>query len=164
MITVLGTYELGNGFVMKILDDGYGPEILFNKNDKEYLLTLQRYQQLLESVEDIQKAVNDHKQGKDVHYMNHLGGNNYVQVNSGFKVVDVRKFWLPQGQIEVRPTKKGIALKFDEFDTLVKLRTEIEQKIPELASVRPCWTGDDHMNQLGALSCSECNPSDFHNW
>ena len=22
----------------------------------------------------------------------------------------------------------------------------------------------DHMNQLGALRCSECNPNDFQNW
>ena len=24
--------------------------------------------------------------------------------------------------------------------------------------------GSDHMNQLGALQCLECNPNDYENW
>ena len=24
--------------------------------------------------------------------------------------------------------------------------------------------GSDHMNQLGALQCSECNSNDYENW
>ena len=28
----------------------------------------------------------------------------------------------------------------------------------------PCYMQSDHMNQLGALRCSECNPNDYQNW
>ena len=51
----------------------------------------------------------------------------------------------------------------DEFDTLVKLKAEIEQVIPELNSVQPCWMSEDHMNQEGMLRCAECNPNDYYN-
>ena len=146
MVNVRASYELGQGVVAKIVDHGHGVEMTLNKYDKEFILTLQRYQQFEESIENIQKAVDDHKKGNEVHYMNHLGGHQYVQVNSGFTVVVLRQFWLPMGQIQVRPTMKGITLKFEEFETLVKLRTEIQQVIPELDSVRPCWMGTDHMN------------------
>ena len=30
--------------------------------------------------------------------------------------------------------------------------------------VVPCYVQSDHMNQLGALRCSECNPNDYQNW
>ena len=114
--------------------------------------------------EDINEAVRKQKAGEDVHYRCHLGGNNYVQVNSGFPVVDLRKFWLPGGKTDVQPTRRGIPLKFEEFDTLLKLKAEIEQVIPELNGTQPCWMDDDHMNQLGYLTCAECNPNDYQNW
>ena len=36
--------------------------------------------------------------------------------------------------------------------------------LPELDGVVPCYVQSDHMNQLGALRCSECNPNDYENW
>ena len=28
----------------------------------------------------------------------------------------------------------------------------------------PCYVQSDHMNQLGALRCSKCNPNNYQNW
>ena len=36
--------------------------------------------------------------------------------------------------------------------------------LTELDGVVPCYMQSDHMNQLGALRCSECNPNDYQNW
>ena len=36
--------------------------------------------------------------------------------------------------------------------------------LPELDGVVPCKVQIDHMNQLGALWCSECNLNDHENW
>ena len=74
-------------------------------------------------------------------------------------VHDIRQFWLPEHTDQVQLTRKGIALKFDEFDTLIKLKAEIEQVIPELDQMQPCWMSDDHMNQEGLMNCRECNPN-----
>ena len=45
-----------------------------------------------------------------------------------------------------------------------ELLTEIGRALPELDGVVPCYVQSDHMNQLGALRCSECNPNDYQNW
>jgi len=34
----------------------------------------------------------------------------------------------------------------------------IDDAYPALAIAVPCYTGDDHLNRLGALQCPECNP------
>lgn len=93
---------------------------------KEFLLSVRQFQQFMWQTQDIEDAVKQHKEGKEVHYMYHLGYNKYVQVNSGFSVVDVRDFWTPEGQLQ--PTRRGIALKFDEYATLVMVREEILDK------------------------------------
>ena len=178
MDTIRSTYKLGRFVTVNVKDYGHGNvEIVFQQSVyvsnfrsgdkpviKEFALTLQQWQQLMDRLQDIEKAVTDHKTAKMVQFRYHLGRNRYVQVNSGFKVVDLRVFWLPEGKSDVQPTRRGISLKFEEFDSLVKLKAEIEQVIPELNTIQPCWMGSDHMNQLGALSCSECNPNDHYNW
>ncbi|KAL4218173.1 hypothetical protein ACF0H5_004673 [Mactra antiquata] len=167
------TYQLGTYVSVEVHDHGldhieialiqtiYENDLL--KKD-DYTMTLQRYQQLVWQTEAIKEVVRKHKSGEDVQYSWHLGGNNFVQVNSGFPVVDLRKFWLPEWKDQLQPTRRGIPLKFDEFETLVELKAEIEQVIPELDQTQPCWMGNDHMNQLGYLMCPECNPNDYLNW
>ena len=167
------TYQLGKYVTVEV--KAYGPQnvevvfiqTLYENNllkKKEFPLTIQRYQQLMWQTPSIEEAVTQHKEGKDVHYNWHLGGNRYVQVNSGFPVVDLREFWMPEGKDQVQPTRRGIALKFDEYDTLIKLRADIEKGIPELSETQPCYMDSDHMNQLGYLRCVECNPNDCFNW
>ncbi len=173
MATTRVSYQIGRYVGVEIRDYGHGRvEVVFSQDvyvdrvltKKEFELTLHRWQQLTWCIGDIEESIKEHTDGKDVHYSYRLGANVHVQVNSGFKVVDIRKFWLPEGRTKVCPTRKGIALKFDEFDALVKLKAEIEQVIPELNEVQPCWMDSDHMNQLGALACPECNPNDYQNW
>ena len=173
MFTTRATYQLGKYVSVEVHDHGSDHievaliQTLYEKNllvKKDYTMTLQRYQQLMWQKDEIEEAIRKHKAGVDVHYSWHLGGNNYVQVNSGFPVVDLRKFWLPEGKNQVQATRRGIPLKFDEYDTLIKLRAEIEQVMPELKDTEPCYMGNDHMNQLGYLRCTECNPNDCCNW
>ena len=51
-----------------------------------------------------------------------------------------------------------------EYIAVKELLTEIGRALPELDGVVPCYIQSDHMNQLGALQCSECNPNDYQNW
>jgi hypothetical protein len=171
MVITRANYQLGKYVMIEVKDFGHGNvEVVLSQKlyinnlltKKDYILPLQRWQQLMFQIDDLQTAVDEHKNGKDIHFNYHLGRNNFVQVNSGFQVVDLRQFWLPEGTDRVQPTRKGIALKFDEFDILVKLKPEIEQVIPELDQMQPCWMSDDHRNQEGLMNCRECNPN--QNW
>ena len=173
MFTTRAAYQLGKYMSVEVHDHGDGHievaliQTLYEKNlltKKDYTMTLQRWQQLVWQTEDIKEAIQKHKAREDIHYNWHLGGNNYVQVNSGFPVVDLRKFWLPEGKNDPQATRRGIPLKFEEYDTLIKLKAEIEQVMPELKDTQPCYMDSDHLNQIGYLRCAECNPNGCYNW
>ena len=70
--------------------------------------------------------------------------------------MDIRK---PGDQ--VAPTTKGICFRPSEYVRLKELLPEIGNALPELDEVVSCLLQTDHMNPLGALQCSECNPNTF---
>lgn len=41
----------------------------------------------------------------------HLGGNVFVTVNPEYSVVDIRHFWVPEGQTELTATRRGLSFK-----------------------------------------------------
>jgi len=111
----------------------------------------------------VDEAVTDYKQGsKQVNYERHLGNNYYISVKSGYPVVDIRKWFLPEGENEVKPTKKGIALTFGQWEKLKETNKIIEEKLGEqLDQVEFCELSTDHQNQMGALQCPNCNPNGY---
>ena len=162
------TFSLGRSVTLEIKDFGqHNIEIIFAQTvyvdgvltKKAISLSLRQWQQLMEQEIDIVEAVRDHRADQDIHYRYHLGRNRHVQVNSGFPVVDIRQFWLPADKTQVQPTRTGTALKFDEYETLLSIRKDIEQHIPELQNVVPCWMQEDHQRIEGALLCAECHPN-----
>ena len=121
-------------------------------------LSLVRWQKLVDIAPDIMNAVQRLVADEEVKMMEHLGGNIHVSINSGIYAVDLRQWWLPQDCDSVKPTRKGIGLRLTEWETLMKQIDIINQSIPELSTVVPCYLQDDHNNQEGALQCVECNP------
>ena len=59
---------------------------------------------------------------------------------------------------EIRPTKKGVALRLGEWADLCTLVDTINTAYPSLASTVPCYYDEDDMNQMGWLNCNECHP------
>ncbi len=170
MYTIRASYNLGRHTYVEVRDYENYTKFVFVESAyrglntttptiKEFCLNLQRWNQLVWNLEEIKLAVDDQVEGKEIRFTQHLGGNHYVRVNSGFEVVDLRRFWLPDGQSEIRATRNGIALKFDEFRKLTSFLPHIEKVVPELTDVQPCYMEPDHANLLGALYCSECNPN-----
>lgn len=95
---------------------------------------------------------------REVKYGAHIGGGHYVSVTTGFQCVDLRKWYVPYGQTETKPTKKGIALRLGEWEKMRSLIETINSDHPNLGTALPCYMQDDHLNQLGALACHECYP------
>ena len=142
----------------------YDEEKLF-PTQKGIGLTLRRWNELKLALPHILENVGKYDSGnEDVFYRHHLGGNVYVSITQGFPRVDLRKFWIPEGASDVCPTRKGISLGFQEFKALVETVPVVDGYVPELHAVVPCWSEDDHQNQIGALRCQECNPNDCQNW
>jgi len=96
-----------------------------------------------------------------VKIQHHIGGANYISVTSGYRCVDFRKFYRPydaKDDGEIKPTRKGVALRFEEWTDLCSLVNTIMTTYPSLKDAQPCYYGDDHMNQIGWLECLECHP------
>ena len=98
---------------------------------------------------------------KEVDLKLHLGGNVYVSVSSKFPLVDIRQFWLPEQETQIKASRKGISLRSSEWEELKQVQPLIEAAIPEISTTIPCLMRDDHMNQLGMLACRECNPNGY---
>ena len=113
---------------------------------------------LVSEISDLVKAVDDNR--KIVDFRRHIGGGRYVSVTTGIPCVDFRKFFRPAGTDEIKPTRCGVlrALRLHEWWKFVDIINSIVDVNPTLATAVPCYTGDDHLNQLGALQCPECNP------
>ena len=117
-----------------------------------------RWAQFRQSIEEIDAKVKALINGENVNYRQHIGGGHYVSVTTGFRCVDFRKFYMPYGQTEIRPTRGGIALRLNEWEEMQKLVETINNAYPALGTALPCYLQEDHQNQIGALRCKECNP------
>ena len=124
---------------------------------KDISLPLMRWKILVDQIENVDKALQN-----KLAYGYHVGGNVYCSIDENSVCVDIRQYWKPNE--EVVPTKKGICLRPKEHNRLKELIPSIGKALPELDGVVPCYLQSDHMNQLGALQCAECNPNDLINW
>ena len=83
-------------------------------------LTLHRYLLLHDSIEPVDQALRDQKDGKNVYLKRHLGGNIYVHVKSPYNGVDIRQWFIPKDCEELKPGK-GIFLNPKEWEELCKV-------------------------------------------
>ena len=122
-----------------------------------------RWATLRSRIHDVNDAVKTLREGGNVKYQEHIGGAHYISVTSGYKCVDIRKFYKPDDPKEgdIKPTRTGVALRLDEWATLCLLVDTIQAAFPPLALALPCYLGDDHNNQMGYFTCSECHPFHF---
>jgi len=125
-----------------------------------HLFRCYRWAAFRQVVDDIDKSVRAILSGdQNVKFLHHIGGAYYVTVNSGYRCVNLRKWFQPLDSAgDIKPTKKGVSLRLDEWSSLCNLVDVINKTFTSLDSAQPCYYGDDHMNQLGWLNCTECHP------
>ncbi|OWF53868.1 hypothetical protein KP79_PYT24052 [Mizuhopecten yessoensis] len=119
-------------------------------------LTLSRWLTFCDAIEELEKAL---RSGK-IDVRCHLGGNVFATVSNGYRCVNIRQFFKPESQ-ELTATRKGIALRLCEWNTLVEYLPSINFAIPNIDTILPCHMQPDHSSVQGALMCSECNPNGF---
>jgi len=109
-------------------------------------------------MEEIEAHLKSLRAGENVSFKHPIGGGNYISITTGFYCVDFRRFFVPYGETEIKPTRQGIALRLREWDQMKRIVDEINSRYPSLGTALPCYLGDDHLNQIGALNCRDCNP------
>jgi len=117
-----------------------------------------RWAQFRQAIEEVEANVKRLRAGDAVNYKQSIGGGYYISVTSGFFCIDIRKFFVPYGETDVKPTRQGIALRLREWDEMRKIMDAINNTYPPLGTALPCYFSDDHQTQLGALQCRECYP------
>ena len=117
----------------------------------------QRWKELTHCAHYIDEAVKQLKDKQYVKYRQHIGGAYYVSVTTGFYCVDIRKF-VKRGDDNIKPTFDGLALRVWEWTRLVQTISQLKKDYPAMNDVILCSEQLDHHNQIGYLSCGECNP------
>jgi len=128
-----------------------------------YLFPCYRWAAFHQVVDDTDKSKGDLSGDQNVQFLHHIGGAYYVSVNYGYRSVNLRKWFQPLDSTgDIKPTKKGVRLRLDEWSSLCNLVHVINKTYTSLDSAQPCYYSDHHMNQLGWLheNCTECHP--FH--
>ena len=123
---------------------------------KKVEIPAKRWAAFIHHVENIDRAVKELIENKYVKLETHIGGLWYVSVTTGFKCVDIRKFYIPYGTNEPKPTRDGIALRLQEWQTFREIAKQLHVDKPELDEIVPCFQQIDHQNLQGAMSCPEC--------
>jgi len=90
-----------------------------------------------------------------LNYIEHIGGTWHVSVNDKYPTVDIRR-WYEDSSGKVKPTRVGIALTHPNWDKLLTAIAKVENEIPAMLAVSPCW----HDSQMDEMFCDECSP--FH--
>jgi len=113
-----------------------------------------QFRQISDQIEANAKRLAD---GDAVIYREHFGGGYYVSITSGFLCIDVR-FFVPNGQTNVQPTRWGLAFRLPKWLVMKEIMEKIDATYPTLATAVPCIMTEYHTNQMGMISCHECNP------
>ena len=90
----------------------------------------------------------------DVAYRAHLGAGVYVSVDKKFSGVDLRRHWLPEGQLAVAPTKEGINMPTPQWNSFKQKLNDLLSVHSELRDADECY----HEFSLDIIDCKECLP------
>jgi hypothetical protein len=159
-ITVRSTHQLGDqDRIIRVVEKPSGVEVHLGESPtKQIRLPLQRWKILCDLLPSIENAVGRLVAGiEEFQFREHLGKNQFVTVTSSVFCVDLRQFWVPQNETNLKPTKQGIGLRLPEFRALQQTLVSINSNIPELASVVPCREQHAGRQDL-IMNCPECSP------
>ena len=77
----------------------------------------------LKQIHDISDAIleciEDFKEGKQIRFIQNLGKDVFLSVQTPYRCVDIRKFWVIPDTEQLHATKIGVPLTFSEFKRLL---------------------------------------------
>jgi len=161
----LGRFALGNGrFAVVCVFSGETKVHVREYIDEKYptkkgiCLSPSRWAALLGTAFTLDEILSNRSDLRD-DYRVHLGGFVYVKASKEYGTIDIRQYFIPDGQHNEIPTKKGVTLRKFEWFALKKHVDDINRLSEDLINAKPCVESLDHANLEGYLACLECNPS-----
>ena len=147
-------YNLGERRVLSIKSEENKVSVVLKDDTKSIEIPAKRWATFVLLSNTIELSVQKLRDNTDyVKLFYHFGGGWYISVTTGFKCVDLRRFYKSKDG-DVKPTREGLALRLAEWSELIKLTSKIHDENPVLAAALPCFCEDDH----NYLQCRECCP------
>jgi Transcriptional Coactivator p15 (PC4) len=87
-------------------------------------------------------------------FQDHIGGGLYVSITSGFNCIDLREFYFHKTKGFPCPSRRGIALRVQEWERLKQVFQEINTAFPALSNTLPCV-------HFISDNCHECRPFEY---
>ena len=116
--TALGS----NSFLRKFSENIY----YLQKGEHTIRLLKPELKQMLDLKPCISACMKDYLHGKKVKFTQNLGQDIYMSLQTPFRCIDVRKFWIVPGTEQLHPTRIGIPLNFTEYFNLIRVLEEKE--------------------------------------
>ena len=116
--TVLGS----NSFLREFSENIY----YLQKGEHTIRLMKPELKQLMDLKPCISVCMKDYLHGKKVKFTQNLGQDIYVSLQTPYRCIDVRKFWIVPGTEQLHPTRIGISLNFTEYFNLIRVLEEKE--------------------------------------
>ena len=113
--------------------------------------TPERLKSLYNKIDQIEENLN--QEGEMRSYKTHIAAGIYAAVGK-LDGVDIRRYWTPEGQIDIVPTKRGIFLPRYQWASVKEKLDEILEMYPIIGMAEECF----HQNQMGYVECRECMP------
>ena len=116
---------------------------------------LRRWAVFRESAADVDECIKKIRAGDEtVEFHRHLGAANYLRIKREISYVDLRKFFKPDAETEPIPTRRGIALRLAEWETLRYEMFRLHCDRLYILYYSPCYM--DHAVDQPIVSCQEC--------
>ena len=164
--------NLGNGVTVRLVNINHTFVVdirqwgSFNTTCKKYpsekgiALSTQNWARLYQESDTIKNILSDSHRTETEEI--DIGGSVYITRVLTSSSVDNRQWHMKNN--DLIPTKKGISLHCDQFNSFLNKFEEIHQCLPDSAREIPCYLSDDHNNQLGVLLCQDINLFNCHNY
>src|SRR6267154_3607189 len=98
-------------------------------------LTETQFANLLLFIKEIDNDLRQIRDNKVESFKYNIGSEMFVAASRGFPVIHIRFFYQNDEMPVALPTKSGIALRYAEWDTLVKLIESVQKRIELLETV-----------------------------
>ena len=108
----------------------YGDKIYPTKSGVH--LCSNQFVNLLNYLKDIDRDVSDHRNKNIEGFKHNLGDEVYVTASAGFPMVHIRLYYKNEDMPIALPTKVGLALRFDEWHSLVNILELVQKRIDQM--------------------------------
>jgi hypothetical protein len=161
------SYSLGANrtLVAKRVIDGFVVTIKDSGTEKFIELSTKGWLAFAKIIADIDNSVKDLYERRNANFFETIDIDCYVSVTTGFQCVDIRRFYTLPHTNTLKPTRKGIAIRLTEWETMKSIAKQMAADIPELAPPAPVfpdaqqWPEHDHFNLEDYLQCFMCCPA-----